>query len=472
MTAPADLITRLADRFGDRIITTGAAIPERYHHDWAGLPPAQPLALARPETTAEVSALLAFCHDARLPVVPQGGLTGISGAAHPDAGCLVLSLERMAAIEALDTEAGTLTAGAGLVLETAQRAAADAGLMLGIDIGARGSCQLGGVLATNAGGNNVIRYGMARDHVLGLEVVLADGTVIDGMNAMLKNNAGLDLKQLFIGSEGLLGVITRCVLRLHPAPSERATAFLGCAGGDAAVALLGAARQALGPMLSSFEVMWPSFFHTMAEGTGLGVPLDGRHGAYVIVEATGFGPGAAQGALETLFERAFEDGLVEDGILAGSLREERALWAVRESPAEYATVLGPIIPFDIGLPIARMAEAVTVLEAGIAARWPTARALSYGHIGDSNLHLVVNVPEAGANQPEDAVKAFVYGVTRDFGGTVSAEHGIGLIKRDYLGYSRSPAEIALMRRIKAALDPHAILNPGKSFAPDPEERQP
>ncbi|WP_374298340.1 FAD-binding oxidoreductase [Paracoccus sp. (in: a-proteobacteria)] len=453
----------LLDRFGTDIVTPGADVPAKYHRDWAGLDPVQPLALARPRDTAQVAAVLAACHAAGVPVIPQGGLTGISGAAHPVAHGIVLSLERLDRIEEIDEDAGTLTAGAGVILEAAQAAARERGLMLGIDIGARGSCQLGGVLATNAGGNTVIRHGMARDHVLGLEVVLADGTVIDGMNKMLKNNAGLDLKQLFIGSEGLLGIITRCVLRLQPQPPAKATAFLGCADTAAVIALLRAARGSLGPMLSSFEVMWPSFFHFMSRATGLGSPLAGEHGAYVILEATGFDPDATRAAMEALLERAVADGTVADGVLARSVKEERALWAVRESPAEYETHLGPVIPFDIGIPIARMGEAVERIEAAIAAQFPTARALSYGHIGDSNLHVVVNIPEAGRDQPHKAVKALVYALTRDMGGTISAEHGIGAIKRDYLGYSRTPQEIALMRRIKAALDPKGILNPLKSF---------
>ncbi|MFC3167796.1 FAD-binding oxidoreductase [Paracoccus fontiphilus] len=360
----------LLDRFGVDIVTPGADVPAKYRRDWAGLDPVQPLALARPRDTAQVAAVLAACHAAGVPVIPQGGLTGISGGAHPLADGIVLSLERLDRIEEIDEDAGTLTAGAGVILEAAQAAARERGLMLGIDIGARGSCQLGGVLATNAGGNTVIRHGMARDHVLGLEVVLADGTVIDGMNKMLKNNAGLDLKQLFIGSEGLLGIITRCVLRLQPQPPAKATAFLGCADTAAVIALLRAARGSLGPMLSSFEVMWPSFFHVMSRATGLGSPLSGEHGAYVILEATGFDPDATRTAMEALLERAVEDGTVADGVLARSVKEERALWAVRESPAEYETHLGPVIPFDIGIPIARMGEAVERIEAAITARSP------------------------------------------------------------------------------------------------------
>lgn len=450
-----DFTDLLARELGD-MISTGDAIAPRFTHDWAGLPPVRPLALARPRNTAEVAAILRLCNEHGIPVVPMGGLTGISGGAHPRADALALSLDRLNTIEEIDTDMGTLTAGAGVVLEVAQNAAADRGLMLGIDIGARGSCQLGGVLATNAGGNQVIRYGMAKDHVLGLEAVLADGTILTSMNKMLKNNAGLDLKQLFIGSEGLLGVITRVVLRLQPRPTFTATAFVGCAD---PVALLPRAR---GPMLTSFEVMWPSFFDFMSKGAGHASPLAGKHHAYVILEASGFDETAPRAMLETVLEAALDDGLIEDAVIANSAREERALWAVRESVSEYGTILGPLTPFDVGLPLDRMYEAVATLEAAIAARWPDARALSYGHIGDSNLHLVVNVPDV--EQPTKEIKSLVYGIVRDLGGTVSAEHGIGAIKRDYLSYSRTEAEIATMRAIKAALDPRGILNPGKGFA--------
>lgn len=454
----------LMQAFGPELITFGEGIEPRYTHDWAALPPVRPLALARPRDTAEVAAILQLCHAHGVPVVPMGGLTGVSGAAHPRADGVALSLERMNKIEDVDAAMGTLTAGAGVLLQAAQEAAAAQGLMLGIDIGARGSCMLGGVLSTNAGGNRVIRYGMARDHVLGLEVVLADGTVLSSMNKMLKNNAGLDLKQMFIGSEGLLGVITRVVLRLQPKTAFTATAFVGCANSETMIALLVAARRRVGPLLTSFEVMWPSFFDIMSEGAGLSSPLAGSHGAYVIIETSGFDESAPRTALEDCLSAAFEDGLIEDAVLANSVKEERALWAVRESVSEYGVILGPIVAFDVGLPLGSMAEAVAVLERDVAARWPDARTLSYGHVGDSNLHLTVNVPSCGDRQPEKEIKEMVYGIVRQLGGTISAEHGIGAIKRDYFSYSRTEAEIATMRLIKSALDPRNILNPGKGFA--------
>lgn len=457
-----DIVARLAGALGaDRV---DAEAPERFRQDVSGLPATLPLALVRPRSTEEVAAALRICDEARVAVVTQGGLTGISGGAHPLAGAIALSTARLDAIEEADPTMGTLTAGAGVVLERAQAAAADAGLLLGIDIGSRGSCTLGGVISTNAGGNQVVRYGMARDHVLGLEVVLADGTVLSSLNKLLKNNAGLDLKQLFIGAEGTLGVITRAVLRLQPLPAFTATAFCGLPDTAAALALLRRARGRLGPMLTSFEVMWPRFVDVMAAGTGLVPPLSGRHGVYVIVEASGFSDTGVREALESLLAEAMEEGVLTDAVLAASLREARGLWALRESVGHFAQAVGPIIPFDVGIPLDRMEETVRRLEEAILARWPDAIPLTYGHIGDSNLHLVVNIPSAGAGQPVGEVKPLVYGIVRAVGGTISAEHGLGAIKGDYLSYSRTAEEIALMRRLKGLLDPNGILNPGRAYA--------
>lgn len=457
-------IACLAEGLGPDLIRTGAEIPARHAQDWSGLPPMMPLALALPRSTAEVARVLALAGELGLGVVPQGGLSGISGGAHPVAGTIALSTARMARILSLDPEMAVMEAEAGVVLATAQAAAEEAGLMLAVDLGARGSCTIGGIIATNAGGTQVLRYGMTRDHVLGMEAVLADGTVLPAMNRLMKNNAGLDLKQLFIGSEGLLGVVTRAVLRLHPRPTERRTAFAGCRDTAAVIALLARMRQALGPALSGFEVMWPSYYDPMQGGTGLPHPLAGRHGAYVILEATGFDPGLAA-LFDAALMAAIEAGVAEDAVIAGSLREERALWAVREATAEFGRIVGPLTAFDVGVRLSAVEATVRQVEEGLAARFPGARVLSYGHLGDSNLHLVVNIPDRGQDQPGEAIKDFVYGVIRDQGGTISAEHGLGLIKRHYLGHSRSPAEIATMRAVKAALDPKGILNPGKGFAP-------
>ena len=454
--------SRLAERFGDEMVTTGEDIPERSRRDWSGLAPVRPLALVRPRNTQEVAAVLAFCDEHFIAVVPQGGLTGLAGGAQPHGDAIALSLERMNRIEEVDPAMSTMTVGAGTVLQTAQSAAEDAGLFLGLDLGARGSCTIGGNLSTNAGGNRVIRYGMAREHVLGLEVVLADGTIVSSLNKMLKNNAGYDSKQLFIGSEGTLGVITRAVLRLQPRPTFSTSALCGCRDFNAALALLQAARAGLGPSLSSFELMWPSFYDFMSRSLpALPRPLAGPHGMYVLIEVSGFDAEREAERLESVLGAALERSDVEDAVLAASKKDVLAFWAIRESVSEFSKILGPIAAFDVGVPAHRTGSVVEALDAGLKARWPDVLALSYGHIGDSNLHLVVNVPSAGATQPDHAIKEFVYDTVRAAGGTISAEHGIGLVKRKYLPYTRSPEELDLMRRMKTALDPKGILNPGK-----------
>ncbi|WP_229582584.1 FAD-binding oxidoreductase [Paracoccus sp. S-4012] len=454
------ILEQLQRELGDEVVIPGPQVPEAMLQDWAGLPPTRPLALLRPRDTEGVARALALCHAARVGVVPQGGLTGISGGAHPQAGCVSLSLQRLDRIEAVDPEAATLTAGAGVILATAQEAAAAAGMAVGVDIGARASCTLGGVIATNAGGNTVIRYGMAREQVLGLEAVLADGTVIDAMRPLTKDNAGLDLKHLFIGSEGLLGVVTRCILRLHPAPGDSATALCACPDFAAVAGLLRLARGALGPALTSFEAMWPGFQRIMGPAAAA-PPFFPPDGIAVIVESSGFG---TRDAFEGLVIRAHEAGLVTDAVIAASVRDQRRIWALRESVSEFSRVLGPIVPFDVSLPLRRMDATLATIEAAAARDFPGARALVYGHIGDGNLHVVVALPDPGDHKAETRLKDLVYGLVRDAGGSISAEHGIGAIKRPYLGHSRSPQEIALMRGIKALLDPHGIMNPGRSFA--------
>ncbi|MCB1339964.1 MAG: FAD-binding oxidoreductase [Pseudooceanicola sp.] len=456
------VLDQLLAELGPDVVTPGPQVPAPHHHDWSGEPPVMPLALVRPRTTAEVSAALRLCHASGTPVVPQGGRSGLCGGARPVPGGVALSLDRMNRVVGIDTRQATMTVEAGCVLQNAQGAAAEAGLLLGVDLGARGTCTVGGVISTNAGGVQVLRYGMTRENLLGLEVVLADGTVLPAMNQLLKNNVGVDLKHLFIGTEGLLGVVTQAVFRLHPRPTHTATAFAGCAGPGEMLALLAHARATLGPALTSFEAMWPSFYDVMRPGIGAAHPLEGTHGMYVILEAGGFDASVTE-RMEASLAGAMEAGLVEDAVIARNAREEAGLWAVRESVSEYGRILGQMTPFDIGLKLDLMEEATNRMDQALRARWPDVRALFYGHMGDSNLHLVVNVPGADP-QPSKEVKEIVYGLTRDYGGTVSAEHGIGTLKRDVIGYSRSPEELAAMRAVKAALDPKGILNPGRSFA--------
>ena len=458
------LVREFESALGADTVFCGDDIEPRYWHDWSGLPPVQPRILLRPRSTHDVAAAMQLCNRLGVALVPQGGLTGLAGGAHPVPGCVALSMERMKGVQEIDTVMGTMTVLAGTPLAEVQAAAEDAGLYFPLDLGARGSCTIGGNISTNAGGNRVIRYGMARDQVLGLEYVLPDGSIVSSLNKMVKNNAAYDLKQLLIGSEGTLGIITRAVLRLQAKPISVASAMCGCADFEAVIALLKAARANLGPSLSAFEVMWPSFVDCMTAGLPqLRRPFAQAHGVYVLIEASGFHTDAEAGHLEACLSTLLESGVLKDVVIGASERDARDLWAVRESVSEYGRVLGKVIGFDVGLPTSLMGDAVVRIQHEVKAAYPDAHVLCYGHIGDSNLHVVINVPSAGGDQPQQEVDDIVYNIVRVMGGTVSAEHGIGLIKKPFLSYTRSPEELALMRRIKTLLDPHNVLNPGKVF---------
>lgn len=434
-------------------------VGEKHMGDWlmrAG-PDDIPLALARPKTTEAVSALLACCHEHRIPVVPQGGLTGLTGGATPVKGALLISMERMNAIADIDPVSQIMTVEAGVPLQQIQEAADNVGLMFPLDIGSRGSCQIGGNLSTNAGGNRVLRYGMARDLVLGLEVVLADGTVITAMNEMMKNNAGYDLKQMFVGSEGTLGIITRAVLKLFAKPRAMAIALTAHATYADLERFLVLTRAQLGGALTAFEVMWPDFYaQGVARGKGA-PPLPIGAGAYALIEAS-TSDDSAEAQLGTLLELALEQGVIDDAVLAQSLQQSQQIWAVRDSSGELIQAYTPAGNFDVSLSTSRIDEFVADCRARLESRWPGVLCYFFGHVVDGNVHLVAgNFADGNTLKLEEAV----YACVRDFGGSISAEHGIGLQKRGHLDYSRSAHEIALMRQVKAALDPHGILNPGK-----------
>ncbi len=454
------VVDAIRNAIGTAQVIDGPAVDDRYLHDWVvSMPDGRPLALVRPRSTGDVSAVLRICHDARVPVVPQGGLTGLAGGATPVDGAVVLSLELMTGIEEIDEAAATMTVLAGTPLQTVQEAAEAAGLFFALDMGARGSCQIGGNVATNAGGNRVIRYGMTRDLVLGLEVVLADGTVLTSLNKLIKNNAGFDLRQYFIGSEGTLGVVTRVVVRLHPRPRSQSTAFCAVESYDQVVALLRHAREWLGSSLSAFEIMWADFYELMtAPGTGIVPPLPPGAGAYVLIEALGTDATRDPEHFDEMLGHAVEAELVLDGVVAHSAAEARAFWAVRDASGEFPRLGWPSLGYDIGIPTRDIGRFVDACRAAVVARWPGGATAFFGHVGDSNLHLHVKTPD---DVPQGDVHELVYGLVRDWHGTTSAEHGIGTLRRRYLGYTRTPIEIAVMRQIKQAFDPRGILNPGK-----------
>jgi FAD/FMN-containing dehydrogenase len=441
-------------------VLAGSDVPDRNASDATLLPPTRPLAVVRPATTEQVSATLRICHAHGQAVVLQGGMTGLAGAAHPHAGEIALSLERMVGVEAVDGLAGTLTALAGTPLQIVQQAADDAGFQCGIDLPSRGSAAIGGTIATNAGGLNVLRYGMARRQVLGLEVVMADGTVVRSLQGMVKNNAGYDWTQLFIGSEGTLGVITRVVLALHPKPANLVTALCAVGTFEDAIAVLRRTEAALPGGLMAFEAMWADFLAVASGPCGVANPLAGDHPLSLLVEVAG-GPGADGTArVETLLEGLLEDGAIRDAVVAKSQDERRRLWALRETPAEYRRHMPPSVGFDVSIPLGRMSAAVDDLRARMAAGWPAATSVFFGHVADSNLHLITMVPGLdGATKT--AIEDTVYRAVASFGGSVSAEHGIGRTKRPYLALTRTEPERMLMGLIKRALDPAGILGPGR-----------
>ncbi|MDE2266788.1 MAG: FAD-binding oxidoreductase [Alphaproteobacteria bacterium] len=422
------------------------------------------LAVARPSSTGQVSALVKAAAKAGVQIVPQGGNTGLVGSSmsYPGERAIVLSLQRMNRIEEIDEQGATMTVEAGCVLQAACDAADAKGLFFPLDLGARGSATIGGNIATNAGGNRVIRYGMMRELVLGLEAVLADGTVISSLNRLIKNNAGYDLKHIFIGSEGTLGIVTRAVLRLRPKPVSQNVALLAIDSFEMLPRVLRSVERSLGGMLSAFEVMWEDFYRLVttppAQGTA---PIPHGHSYYVLLEAMG-GDQAEDGArFESALAAELDNGQVANAIVAKSKAECQRLWALRDDVAQVVRH-APFFTFDVSLPISEMEEYVREVRQALLSRWPATALMVFGHLGDGNLHLIPCVGD-GSHETRAAVENIIYDALRSRRGSVSAEHGIGLEKRQYLSYSRNAQEIALMRALKQTLDPRNILNPGKIF---------
>jgi len=448
------LIDELTPLLGPDGVLTGAQVANRAAGIWRSDAIAAPV-IFRPANTAEVAAILKACHAARQTVVTHGGLTGLAEGAIASADDVVLSTERMTEITAVNETDRTMLVQAGVPLQQAQEKAAEHNLMVPLDLGARGSCTLGGNAATNAGGNRVIRYGMTRDMILGLEAVLADGTVVSSMNAMLKNNAGYDLKQLFVGTEGTLGVITRLVLRLRPAWRSQETALVACEDFAAVGMLLNHLDASLGGTLSAFEVMWQNFYSLVADGNG---PLSADSPYYVLVEMLGSAPDADTEQFQCAIADALEAGMISDAMVCKSGRERDALWAMRDD-VEKTLEQGPAQIFDVSLRLSDMEAYVNEVLARLDSSCPGHRTWVFGHAGDGNLHLVC------AGGEVHAVEQCIYEPLAKLAGSVSGEHGIGLEKKQWLSISRSPEEINLMRQLKVSLDPRGILNPGRVFDP-------
>ena len=430
---------------------------------WPPMGGCQAKAIIRPSSTREVSGVLKLCHAAGQAVVTHGGLTGLVGGARAGQDEIVLSLERMKALEQVNTVNRTITVDAGVPLQMVQEAAEDAGLLFPLDLGARGSCTIGGNIATNAGGNSVIRYGMIRDQLLGIEAVLADGMIISSLSEVIKNNTGYDLKQLFTGSEGTLGIVTRAVLRLRPLPCSINTALVAIESFEFLGRFLADMDSALGGTLSAFEVMWNDFYRLIVgDGSEHGQPLGSDHGFYVLLESTGGHEESDKFRFEAALEAALESELIVDAVISQSKQQRQDLWAIRDDIVGLTQKLVSPIVFDISLGIPDMDEYVDEVRQQLSARWPESRMVVFGHLGDGNIHLGITV---GSHDPVEvhAVEVIVYEALGRRHGVISAEHGIGLDRREFLKHSRSENEIALMKTLKQALDPKGILNPGKIF---------
>ncbi|HEY7239180.1 MAG TPA: FAD-binding oxidoreductase [Burkholderiales bacterium] len=450
----------LAEIVGARNVLTDPAQTKPYFSDWRRQYCAPAECVVRPGTTAEVSQVVALCAREEVAVVAQGGNTGLVGGSVPTGTRreIVLSLARMNRILALDPLNDTITVEAGCVLAAVQEAAADAGRLFPLSLAAEGSCQIGGNLSTNAGGVNVLRYGTAREQVLGLEVVLADGRVWDGLRALRKDNTGYDLKQLFLGAEGTLGVITAAVLRLFPKPSATATAWIALDSPRAAVELLGALRERLGERLSAFELVSRTCLEAvLVHSPGLQDPLAVAHPWYVLAELGDSGdPALLRERVEGALADCAERGALRDAALAQSGERSRMLWRIRETipEAQFTNV-----KHDISVPVSKIAEFIEQAGRSLRARFGDIAVYCFGHVGDGNLHYNVGSEALMARREE--VSRAVYDALDAFGGSISAEHGLGQLKREEIRRHKQPLELELMRSLKRTLDPKGLMNPGK-----------
>jgi len=458
-------------RISGRILTDPADTAP-FLTDWRKLWHGRALAVVQPDTTADVATVLRWCGRHKVPVVAQGGNTGMSGGATPDptGSAIVLSLARLNTIREVDTLNNTITLDAGCILQTVQDAAEQAGRLFPLSLASEGSCTIGGNLASNAGGTAVLRYGNARELCLGLEVVTATGEIWDGLSGLRKDNSGYDLRDLFIGSEGTLGVITGAVLKLFPKPAARVAAFIGVESVASALGLLDEARNRIDSALTAFEILSEQCLALVLDHfPDARRPLETTCRAYVLIEVTDLRDEAnAREALESLLVTAFEQGLVIDGAIAESVAQCRAFWSLRENIAEAQGAAGSTIKHDIAVPISRIVAFLADADAAIAARWPDLRFVTFGHLGDGNIHYNFSPPAGGDQAAFYAEQHAINGVVHDLvihhGGTISAEHGLGVLRRDEAARYKSPVALDLMRAIKRALDPDGLLNPDKMLA--------
>ncbi|WP_113259544.1 FAD-binding oxidoreductase [Agrobacterium cavarae] len=466
-----ELQASLKAGLGEGLVLTDAAEMVRYCRDWHGDVSSSAVAVIRPRNVEDVAATVRLCAELALAIVPQGGNTGLVLGGVPDAPDhqIVLSLERMNAIRAIDTDDFSAVVEAGCILSEFKDAVQEQGMFFPLSLGAQGSCRIGGNVSTNAGGINVLRYGMTRELVLGLEVVLADGTIWNGLSTLRKDNRGIDLKQLFIGAEGTLGIITAVSVRLYPNPEHVETALLGLNSLDDAIKLYRRARRECCDLMSAFEFMPPVAFTLAMEALpDLKMPIAGDYAAYVLMEISGSGLVDTSDLMSRFLEGVMEDGLVLDGVIASSRAQAQSLWMFREGMNEGQALRGAHMRTDISVPLSRLAEFVAEAEAELAKELPKCLAVSYGHVGDGNVHLNVLPPNSSTREERDRdiykAKVIVNAVLDRYAGSISAEHGIGRLKRGDFESRLGPVQREMIERLKAAFDPELRMNPGCQLA--------
>ena len=460
------LIEGIRDVVGPNGLITDAIDIDPYVRDWRGNYIGKTSVVVRPANTKEVAAVVALCAETSTPIVPQGGNTGMVGGGVPDrsGNAIVLSLKRMNRICEIDIANNAMTVDAGCILQSVQDAASEVNRFFPLSLAAEGSCTIGGNLSTNAGGTAVLRYGNARDLVLGIEAVMPDGRIWNGLKALRKDNTGYDLKHLLMGAEGTLGIITAAVLKLYPKPQRTCTALVALPSPAASVALLATIRAALGDRLTGFELMSRVCFdHVITHLPATVEPFSARHDWQVLVELTDTLKDAPlEDALAAALEPAFESGLAADAIIASSEAQAKALWNIRENIPHAEKARGKSVKHDISVPISRIAEFITRGDAALQAAFPYAQVICFGHIGDGNLHYNLSFPAGTPSAAESrAANNIVYTLLDELHGSISAEHGLGQMKRDEITRHKSAVELDAMRAIKRALDPKGIMNPGK-----------
>lgn len=473
-TLSPDTIARFAAIVGDKYALTDAADVHAYVTEDRNLFTGTSPLVLRPGSTAEVAAICKLASETRTAIVPQGGNTGLVGGQTPYGGEVVLSMRRMDKVREIDVSSNTMTAEAGLVLQIAQQRAAEVDRLFPLSLGSEGSCTIGGNLSSNAGGTAALAYGVAREMALGLEVVLADGRVLNGLSKLKKDNTGYDLRNIFIGAEGTLGIITAATLKLFPKPRAVETAFVGLKSPEDALKLLGISRAEAGGSLTSFELIAHiAVDFSVRHGIGIRDPLTSQHGWYVLMELSS-GRDDARGTLEAILERGLEEGIVDDAAIADNIAQRQAFWKLREEISPAQKPEGGSIKHDISVPVAAVPAFIAEANAAVAKVLPGARPVPFGHLGDGNIHYNVSQPAAtlsdsGGREAFLArwhdVSDVVFEVVLRMGGSISAEHGIGQLKAADLPGVKDPVAMDLMRGFKTMLDPLGILNPGKVLLP-------